>query len=128
MYLTKNVKRMAATVGAAGMAMAAAAVLVAPTASAASGALTLCSKGSYDSFILIDGKERAKSPVGQCKTFGGFGGFNGIQHFDIKGGQSRPGGYTLFTVKSGAEFNPSKGGTVTTYGTMNDAWASTPFL
>jgi len=130
MPLTTTLKRAALSIGTVGAAATAAALLATPAASAAptaSGALELCSQGNYSSVVEFPARGGFSTFVispGQCHTTTGLGdrdSYEDINVYGIDGAGNR------FGVKGGnGHFNPSRGGTVITYGTPGDAWALTP--
>ncbi|RSN38412.1 hypothetical protein DMC64_42415 [Amycolatopsis sp. WAC 04197] len=96
--------------------------LAAPPASAANGTLTLCSRGDYSSYVTFVARGSATAAVdpGHCADFAGFTGDDAepIEVYGISGSAA-------FRVAEG-EYRGRLGGTVVTYGTPGNVWATTP--
>lgn len=110
--------------GATALAAAPASAVTSATTSAATPyTLTVCSEGSYASFVEFPGRGRLSTTVvepGQCTDFGGWND-NGIEEINVFGME----GPAVFWIQSG-HFRASKGGTVFTYGTSANPTALTP--
>ncbi|WP_125695751.1 hypothetical protein [Amycolatopsis sp. WAC 04169] len=91
-------------------------------ASAAAGTLTVCSQGSYSSYVTFVARGVATATVdpGGCADFAGFTGDEAepIEVYGISGSAA-------FRVAEGG-YRGSQGGKVVTYGKPGDAWAVTP--
>ncbi|GAA3556219.1 hypothetical protein GCM10022222_44780 [Amycolatopsis ultiminotia] len=127
MSVTKNVKRVGISAGAIGIAMGAAALL-APAASAApvaAGQLQVCSQGDYTTYVEFLGRGGLRStdvPASACQTVGNLGTSGNLEKIRVVGTTD---GGRHFQVAE-ANFRPSKGGNVTTYGNLDKHWAATP--
>ncbi|QWF82604.1 hypothetical protein [Amycolatopsis sp. CA-230715] len=102
-------------------------VLAAPSASADSGVLTVCSQGDYSTKVSFPDRGGSSTPDvarGACQSFG-VGGSSAVERIEIWGVQWSGNSATTFPVDSGS-LRPSRGGNVTTYGNINDHWAMVP--
>ncbi|MER7011144.1 hypothetical protein ABT324_06935 [Saccharopolyspora sp. NPDC000359] len=93
------------------------------SASAATGQLTVCSQGDYDSFVEFPARGGMTTVIvdsGHCMDFD-FGDSNASEPINVFGLQDP----AQFWIGSGS-FRPSEGGTVTTHGSSAHPWASIP--
>ncbi|MEV5542363.1 hypothetical protein AB0L13_36635 [Saccharopolyspora shandongensis] len=124
MSFANTLKRASSSAIAVGV-LASATMLAATTpASAATGQLTVCSRGDYASYVEFPARGGMTTKIvhrGQCQKFTGFGSSTAVESINVYGIHSP----STFWVQSG-KFRPSRGGNVVTYGSSAHAWASMP--
>jgi hypothetical protein len=116
-------KRIGATAALTAAAVVTASIVAAAPASAASGVLTICSRGNYTSsveFLNRGGFSSRLVPSGTCRSMN-VGYSTGVETIRVFGHV----GHAQWLVAQ-AQLRPSRGGSVTTYGTPQNSWASVP--